>query len=239
MEFMGSYVEASKQPMGIKMQPGKPGVKIQLITAFLSSKLPPELKDSLKIKAAVGNGVYAQVPWIGFFYKPLTTSATKGYYPVILFKADMSGLYLSYILAAGRTRGAGNADALSELRAQAGEFRSKSKEKFPSGFSNEPEMQLKCGRGTVAVGYEAGSIVHKYYPIDELNIEILSEDVNKLVRIYIRQASNENIMESHKKNWLQRRIATSLRRKRLLNISRRNRHWKNTYSQTHNLHNCS
>jgi 5-methylcytosine-specific restriction protein B len=199
LEFMGSYVEASKQPMGIKMQPGKPGEKIQLITAFLSSKIPPELKGSLKVKAAVGNGVYAQVPWIGFFFKPLTTSATKGYYPVILFKADMSGLYLSYILAAGRTRGAGNADALSELRAQAAEFRLKSKEAFPSGFSNEPEMQLKCGRGTVAVGYEAGSIVHKYYPIDELNIEILSEDVNKVVRMYIRQASNENIMKSRKK----------------------------------------
>jgi len=196
LEFMTSYVEASKQPMGIKMQPGKPGSKIKLITDYLSSKLPYEFKESLKVKAAVGNGVYAQVPWIGFFFKPLTTSATKGYYPVILFKADMSGLYLSYILAAGRTRGAGNADALSELRAHAAEFRTKSKEKFPSGFLYEPEMQLKCGRGTVAVGYEAGSIVHKYYPIEELDLEKLSEDVNRVVQIYIRQASNENIIKS-------------------------------------------
>ncbi len=199
LEFMASYVEASKQPMGIKMQPGKPGSKIKLITDYLSSKLPPELKESLKVKAAVGNGVYAQVPWIGFFFKPLTTSATKGYYPVILFKADMSGLYLSYILAAGRTRGAGNADALSELRAHAAEFRTQSKEKFPPGFSNEPEMQLKCGRGTVAVGYEAGSIVHKYYPIEELDLEKLSEDVNRVVQIYIRQASNENKVVSGNK----------------------------------------
>jgi 5-methylcytosine-specific restriction protein B len=189
-DFMLSYKEASTKPMGKKMEPGKPGSKIKVIADYLTSKLPNIYKNDIKVKASVGNGTYTQVPWIGFFFKPLTTSATKGHYPVVLFKADMSGLYLSYILAAGRTRGAGNAKALAELRDNASSFRKNSTESYPAGFSHNPEIELKCGKSTVAVGYEAGSIVHKYYPIDELDLDELSDDVNKLTEEYVKHSRN-------------------------------------------------
>lgn len=172
------------------MEPGKPGSKIKVIADYLSSRLPDVYKNDIKVKASVGNGTYTQVPWIGFFFRPLTTSATKGHYPVILFKADMSGLYLSYILAAGRTRGAGNAKALAELRDSASNYRNNSAESYPTGFSHSPGIELKCGKSTVAVGYEAGSIVHKYYPIDEVNLDDLSDDLNKLTKEYVQHSRN-------------------------------------------------
>lgn len=188
LDFIKTYVDASKQPMGVKMQAGKPGAKIQIIADYLASKLPNDLKGDIKVKAAVGNGVYAQVPWIGFFYRPLTTSATKGHYPVILFKADMSGLYLSYILAAGRTRGAGNAQVLSDLKTSAANFRSNAPQQFPIGFSGSPDLELKCGKGTVAIGYEAGSIVHKYYSAENVDIDNISTDLNRLIQAYMNIA---------------------------------------------------
>jgi len=189
-DFMQSYKDASTKPMGKKMEPGKPGSKIKVIADYLTSKLPDIFKNDIKVKASVGNGTYTQVPWIGFFFKPLTTSATKGHYPVVLFKADMSGLYLSYILAAGRTRGAGNAKALAELRDNASNFRKNSAESYPAGFSHAPGIELKCGKSTVAVGYEAGSIVHKYYPIDDVDLEELSDDLNKLTKEYVQHSRN-------------------------------------------------
>ena len=187
-DFFRTYVEASKQPMGVKMQAGKPGQKIQIIADYLASKIPADMKASFKVKASVGNGTYTQVPWIGFFFRPLTTSATKGHYPVVLFKADMSGLYLSYILAAGRTRGAGNAKALAELRENASNYRNESTESYPAGFSHTPNIELKCGKSTVAVGYEAGSIVHKYYPVDDVDLDHLSEDLNALIKEYVKHS---------------------------------------------------
>jgi 5-methylcytosine-specific restriction protein B len=189
-DFMQSYKEASTKPMGKKMEPGKPGSKIKVIADYLTSKLPDIYKNDIKVKASVGNGTYTQVPWIGFFFRPLTTSATKGHYPVVLFKADMSGLYMSYILAAGRTRGAGNAKALAELRDNASNFRKNSAESYPAGFSHTPGIDLKCGKSTVAVGYEAGSIVHKYYPIDEVDLDELSDDLNKLIKEYVKNLRN-------------------------------------------------
>ena len=194
-DFMQTYKVASTNPMGKKMEPGKPGSKIKVIADYLTSKLSNVYKNDIKVKASVGNGTYTQVPWIGFFFRPLTTSATKGHYPVILFKADMSGLYLSYILAAGRTRGAGNAKALAELRDNATNFRKKSAESYPAGFSHTPGIELKCGKSTVAVGYEAGSIVHKYYPIEKVDLDELSDDLNNLIKEYVQHSKNIESVE--------------------------------------------
>lgn len=52
-------------------------------------------QDHLYIKGSVGNGRWAEIPWISIFNRDITTTATKGYYIVYLFKADMSGVYIS------------------------------------------------------------------------------------------------------------------------------------------------
>ena len=64
--------------------------------------LPNELFQSLdlnnnkfKITGSIGQGQWAEIPWISIFLKDITTSATNGYYIVYLFKSDMSGFYLS------------------------------------------------------------------------------------------------------------------------------------------------
>lgn len=203
-DFLKTYVAASKNPMGVKMEDGKPGPKLKTIADYFASKLRPELKHQMKVKAAVGNGVYAQVPWIGFFYRPITTSATKGHYPVILFKADMSGIYLSYILAAGRTRGSGNAESLSELKSRADKQREALPALLASGFSNVPKMDLNCGRGTVAVGYEAGSVAHKFYPAETVKIEAVAEDVCLMVEEYVK--SNHTLHRDNDRTLFEQRL---------------------------------
>jgi len=52
-------------------------------------------KNKYKVEGSPGKGNWAEVPWIGIFDRKITTTATKGYYIVYLFIADMSGVYLS------------------------------------------------------------------------------------------------------------------------------------------------
>ncbi|MFD6578625.1 MrcB family domain-containing protein, partial [Bacillus subtilis] len=47
------------------------------------------------IVGSVGQGRWAEIPWISVFIKKLTISATRGYYIVYLFNADGSGFYVS------------------------------------------------------------------------------------------------------------------------------------------------
>src|SRR5699024_6537719 len=46
-------------------------------------------------KASVGAGNWANVPWLAVFNPKITRSARDGVYPVFIFCADGSGMYLS------------------------------------------------------------------------------------------------------------------------------------------------
>lgn len=53
------------------------------------------LPDSLKVVGSIGKGNITEIPWVCFFDKDITTSAQSGYYVVLLFKADMTGFFVS------------------------------------------------------------------------------------------------------------------------------------------------
>nr|WP_237402481.1 DUF3578 domain-containing protein [Rhodovulum sulfidophilum] len=49
----------------------------------------------LKVKASVGQGVWASVPWLAFFDPLITETATKGFYVVYLINPDAQKITLS------------------------------------------------------------------------------------------------------------------------------------------------
>lgn len=53
------------------------------------------LPYDLKVKASVGAGVWAAVPWLAFFDPLITESATKGFYVVFLINPQTEEIYLS------------------------------------------------------------------------------------------------------------------------------------------------
>jgi 5-methylcytosine-specific restriction enzyme A len=53
------------------------------------------LPYSLKVKASVGAGNWAAVPWLAFFDPLITESATKGFYVVYLVNAQTEEIFLS------------------------------------------------------------------------------------------------------------------------------------------------
>jgi 5-methylcytosine-specific restriction protein A len=68
---------------------------------FIRSEIPShivsilESPDRYRVTGSPGQGNWAACPWIAVFDKLITETAQSGYYPVYLFREDMSGLYLS------------------------------------------------------------------------------------------------------------------------------------------------
>lgn len=52
-------------------------------------------QDKYLVTGSVGQGQWAEIPWIGAFLKRISTSAKEGYDVVYLFPKDMNGVYIS------------------------------------------------------------------------------------------------------------------------------------------------
>lgn len=52
-------------------------------------------QEAYHVTGSVGQGQWAEVPWVSIFIRDITISATRGYYIVFLFKADGTGVYMS------------------------------------------------------------------------------------------------------------------------------------------------
>ena len=79
-----------------KEKPLKDNDLAKVITKDLASSIREIVQsDKYVIKGSVGQGQWAEIPWICIFDKRVSTQTTKGIYIAILFKADMTGLYLT------------------------------------------------------------------------------------------------------------------------------------------------
>lgn len=151
-------------------------------------------KHEYKITGSIGQGQWAEVPWISIFQKSITTSATKGYYIVFLFSATMEEFYLSlnqgwtyYKEKYGTKKGRKKISKVSS-------YLQKELNLIPKEFScNEIKLH---GRGDLSIGYEAGHICGKRYSLNNLTSTQLLTDLQKILIIYkelISLIGNRNI----------------------------------------------
>ncbi len=136
-----------------------------------------------KVDGSPGKGNWAEIPWIGVFDKNITTSAEKGYYIVYLFRADMSGFYLS--LNQGWTyyaRTYGDKEAREHIRTVAAGFKDSLKSSL-ADFSFD-EIDLKSDK-KFAVGYQLGHICGKFYSKEYVPDDLqLANDLRNLIGVY-------------------------------------------------------
>lgn len=140
--------------------------------------------DKYFIKGSVGQGQWAVIPWVCIFDKRITTTATKGYYIVILFQADMSGFYLSLNQGWTYYRDKYTKRKIAKEKIQNISTMLQEKlQEIPSQFTNEP-INLKSN-ADLPEGYELGNIISKYYSKDSLptNREFL-KDIEDLLVMY-------------------------------------------------------
>jgi 5-methylcytosine-specific restriction protein A len=150
-----------------------------------------ELPDIYNIRASVGNGSWAKVPWIAIFNRLVTESVTSGFYCVYLFCADCSGVYLSLNQGIADKRDKyGLGESREILRSQANHFRNAIDLRQIESFSGSMDLKLdaipkETTSRRLGLAYEAGNIVSKFYSRDLIPEDnILISDLRKLLEIY-------------------------------------------------------
>lgn len=139
--------------------------------------------NKYKVEGSPGKGNWAEIPWIGVFDKKITTTATKGFYIVYLFTADMGGVYLS--LNQGWTFFEDNyrgQDPREKIRVVSNSFR----KKLNSGLSDFPDEKIDLRSNyKLAKGYELGHICGRFYLKNKIPEDAeLINDLRNLIGVY-------------------------------------------------------
>ena len=147
------------------------------------------------IKASVGAGQWASIPWLSILDPDITNTTSTGIYPVYLFCEDGSGVYLS--LGFGTTalkREHGTRGA----KIEAGKIQNRITQSINQLKNWNSQIELKS---STALGrsYEWATAGAKFYPKDNIPSEsILKSDLLELLNIYkevklVTDVNSENI----------------------------------------------
>lgn len=136
----------------------------------------------LRVKASVGAGNWASVPWLGFFDHLVTESATRGYYVVYLINPTEEKIILS--MNQGTTdvyNEFGQSRGRSVLKRRAVDIADRIPE-YSSLFSTEP---IRLGSDdSLPLGYEAGHAFGRAYEAGKIVEKQLVEDLFHMLRGY-------------------------------------------------------
>lgn len=163
------------------------------LAAYVTRLVPDKLFGDIRIdrtqyhiSGSVGKGRWADIPWIAIFDKDITTTATKGYYIVYLFCADMSGVYLS--LNQGWTYFKdkyGKKNGIEKIEIVSNFWRTSLSSKLNDFISTSIYLKSLSNNSDLAKGYERGHILGKYYSFANMpDEEILRQDLLNLLGVY-------------------------------------------------------
>ncbi len=164
-----------------------------IIRGTLKVAVQENVPDNYTVKGSAGNGRWADVPWVSVLDPEITKTTQDGIYPVYLFRADGTGLYLSL--------GFGTSKFKDELGAV------KARERIQLIASNVQQMYPEILewaedspidlRSSTSLGksYEWASAGAKFYSAGQVpNDDQLFKDLKLLLDIYERLP--RNIMQS-------------------------------------------
>ncbi len=156
--------------------------------ARIVKSITDNINSSYIIKASAGAGNWANVPWLSILDPRITNTTQDGIYPVYLFRADGSGLYLSL--------NQGTTIPTKELGQQASENRAFDISRFirkeikELTSWNSDSLDLKANT-TLGKSYEKPNIGAKYYSPETLpSNEGLENDLKKILDIYEQVAEH-------------------------------------------------
>lgn len=176
--FTSNWVQATQEPFSGHNLAQFFRNEVQNSVASLVHMFNP----SYLVKASVGAGNWANIPWISILNPNLTDSTQDGIYPVYLFRADGSGFYLS--LNQGTTV---PTQTLGKAKAEhrANYIQQYILAQLPK-LSNWGQQTIDL-RATTSLGksYESYNIIAKYYDAHtELSEDKLKNDLSELLGFY-------------------------------------------------------
>lgn len=167
----------------------------RVITRSLPEYITGLVKAPTRYKAegSVGKGNWAVCPWISIFDISITESAQSGYYPVYLFREDMTGVYLSLNQGVTDIRETHKENPKKVLQIRAADYRAQIGP-LPANFPDS-EIDLRSGSSNLASFYEPGNICACFYSAEALPTEDkLIGDLLNLLTVYQSLVDNDKTM---------------------------------------------
>ena len=141
-----------------------------------------------------GKGNWTDNPWIAILDTLITDTPQSGYYPVFLFKSDMSGVYLSLNQGVTEVKEYYKRDAKNVLKLRAEDFRAK----IDIDENDLLEIDLNSSSSNAKL-YKAGNIIAKYYSADNLpNVSELTTAVLRFLHLYEELTFNDTQIDEKK-----------------------------------------
>jgi 5-methylcytosine-specific restriction protein A len=172
------------------------------IADLLRHSFPKSIKDIIVeesdryiFKGSPGTGGWSACPWVAILDVLVTRSTQDGYYPVYIFREDMSGFYLTLnqgVTSVGQEIKKGYRSVLEK---RADSFRMQINYD-PQLFSAE-HIDLRKGKNTkshLPGDYEAGNIISKFYSLANVPQEDeLVRDLKIMLSIYSELVAAKNL----------------------------------------------
>lgn len=155
----------------------------KILTDTIPDKLKNIVGEGYSTKGSYGQPKsWATVPWVSIYDDEVTTTSQKGVYIVYLFKADLSGFYLSLGLGTDYFEQFGK-DKLTLLKTSSEDIRYLLKDNYDMS-ELEFRIDLASDKKRPAA-YVNGTVCAKYYDSDNLpsNEEII-KDLNYFLELY-------------------------------------------------------
>lgn len=146
------------------------------------------------IKGSVGQGVWADAPWIAILDTLVTESVREGYYPVYIISSDCSGIYLTLNQGVTVVKEYYRSKTPYALQIKAKDYQAQLGA-LSEGYIIGP-ISLKARKGLPKL-YESASIIAKYYPRDNIPEDaFLRKDLLEILNIYNYLSSSDNYLSS-------------------------------------------
>lgn len=173
----------------------KEDFKAHPLAEFVRKSFVTEIRqviDShLLVKGSVGQGIWAETPWLSVFDPAVTTSAQRGVYVVYLFDQVGRHVYLSLNQATTEVKDEFKSRYEDVLKDRAEFVRELL---HPYGIADLVLDPLDLtGNGDLTRGYCAGNIVAICYSTTDIPSDhIIRRDLNRLLNLYATYAAVKN-----------------------------------------------
>ena len=175
-EFASQYLTAKNEPFK------KHSLGIWFKSDFKDYVVDFISRPDLKITCSIGQGNWAEIPWVGIFNPEITVKAEKGFYAVILFSADMETVYFCQGQGVTDPRKEFGKKYATEIARRGGLIRDRVPE-YSKNFQSGP-IELG-GTTNLAKDYEPAVAYYKSYPTLDLPKEdVLINDLSSLVKCF-------------------------------------------------------
>ena len=163
----------------------------EFVRGSLSEAIRSTCSDRLLVKGSVGQGTWAETPWVSIFDPRITTSAQRGVYVVYLFDQLGRHVYLSLNQATTEVKDEYKSKFELVLRDRA-EFASELLRPYQIDDLLAGDLDL-TGSQELTRGYCAGNIAAFIYPAGSIpSEELLVRDLSRLLNLYSTYVSVRN-----------------------------------------------